>query len=151
MSYSKLLNSKYYLFGSMFLLLFIDQITKFLAFLFQIKTKGFFYLTVAENRGSAFSLFSGVSWYNEVIIVVSIMLFIFGVWFVYKNNLKNFELLVFILFGAGLLGNLIDRIIFDYVRDFIGVQHFAIFNIADVYLSLAALILIYYEMRKGKE
>jgi signal peptidase II len=134
----------------MFFLLLIDQITKFLQFSFKIITDGFVYLSVAENRGSAFSLFSNISWYNELIIFLSIVLFIFGVWYLFKHNLKKYEIIIFILFGAGLLGNLIDRILFDYVRDFIGVTYFAIFNIADVYLTLAALILIYYEIRNSK-
>lgn len=150
MKQTQFLSSNFFIFLSMFFLLLIDQITKFLQFSFKIITDGFVYLSVAENRGSAFSLFSNISWYNELIIFLSIVLFIFGVWYLFKHNLKKYEIIIFILFGAGLLGNLIDRILFDYVRDFIGVTYFAIFNIADVYLTLAALILIYYEIRNSK-
>ena len=49
---------------------------------------------------------------------------------------------VFILFLAGTLGNLVDRIFLDGVRDFISIGTFPVFNLADCFLSLAVMILI---------
>lgn len=134
----------------LFILICLDLFTKHFQFLYKITTNGFIYLDVAENRGSAFSLFSNVSWYNEVIIIVSIVLFLVGIYYIYKHQVEGFELFIFTLFGAGLLGNLFDRIFLGYVRDFLGIQYFAIINIADIYLSLAAILLVYFEYKKDK-
>ena len=42
---------------------------------------------------------------------------------------------------AGTVGNLIDRMVFGYVIDFINIGFWPVFNLADVYLSLAILYL----------
>lgn len=132
------------------ILVLLDQISKYLAFYYQVSTNGIFFLQISENRGSAFSMFSHISWYNEVIILLSFILFFYGIYYVYNHRKTIFlrELAILILFAAGLIGNLIDRIFYSYVRDFIGIKYYAIFNIADVYLFLAVALLIYLEVKK---
>jgi len=49
---------------------------------------------------------------------------------------------VFALLTAGSLGNMYDRIILWWVRDFIAIGNFPVFNIADIAISLAALAII---------
>ena len=147
----KKLGQKSYFFQVLIILCLVavDQLTKYLAFLYEVSTSGFFFLQISENKGSAFSMFSTITWYNEVIIILSILIFIGGSYYVWKHKVEShLELVAYLLFGAGLIGNLIDRILFDYVRDFIGITYFAIFNIADVYLCLSVIILIYCEYKK---
>ena len=151
MKQKKLAQNSY--FFQMLLILFlvaVDQITKYLAFLFEVSTQGFFFLQISENKGSAFSIFSSITWYNEIIIILSILIFILGSYYCIKKHQieSQLELVAYLLFGAGLIGNLIDRILFDYVRDFIGITYFAIFNIADVYLCISVALLIYCEYKK---
>ena len=59
---------------------------------------------------------------------------------------KRFRLLnvVVILFVAGALGNLIDRIVNNYVVDFFyfSLINFPIFNVADIYVTVAAFMFI---------
>lgn len=108
----------------------------------------FFNLVLAHNSGAAFSflhdaggmqrwLFSGIA------VVASVWI----VWLLRKHQteiLFSFAL-AFILGGA--LGNLIDRIAYGYVVDFLdfywGSYHFAAFNVADSAITCGAAILIW--------
>lgn len=81
----------------------------------------------------------GVQVYLPIVILVSLL----GTWlFVFLWRKKYLNDRVFILFLAGTLGNLVDRIFLDGVRDFISIGIFPVFNLADCFLSLAVMILI---------
>ena len=107
----------------------------------------FFDLTLAFNKGAAFSfLHSTSAWSNILLgglaVVVSSMII---VW-LYRISARERLLaigLCFILGGA--LGNLCDRILYAHVVDFFsfywGEWHFAIFNIADAAICLGSFIL----------
>ena len=95
---------------------------------------GFFRLTYAQNTGAAFSIFYG---YNGILIIVScigVILLLTYYFYIYRrmpylDTVWNRIALAIIL--GGTVGNLIDRITLGYVRDFIDVGPWAIFNIAD--------------------
>lgn len=132
------------------LLVFIDQLTKWLFegkyyfdnFLISIKS--------TANKGSAFSLFSNIDIYNYLILSFSIIVLIAIIYYItkIKQNAKSYLIIIF--FISGLIGNFIDRISYGYVRDFISIKYLFIFNIADVYLTLAAILLILYEVSENK-
>lgn len=128
-----------------FIILLIDRIVKILvqAFLSTNKVyviKNFFYLIYVKNIGAAFSILEGKS-----ILFILIGLTALGLIFyqVKKRNLSNIG--YSLLFG-GILGNLIDRIIYGYVIDFIGFEigsySFPIFNIADIAIVIGAIIIV---------
>ena len=58
---------------------------------------------------------------------------------------------VAILLLAGLLGNLVDRIWLDGVRDFISIGSFPVFNLADVMLNVAVILFFIYELYACKK
>ena len=106
--------------------------------------KGFIGIFSCHNTGAAFSMLSGKQTF--LIILTSILLMFLSVLY-YFSKPKNilFEIsLSFIISGA--IGNLIDRILFGYVRDFIDLEfmNFAIFNIADCALTLGMIGLCIY-------
>ena len=107
--------------------------------------KKVFYITNVHNKGAAFSIM-----YGETIILIMLSIIFLGliIFYMYKNNKYNIE---YSLIIGGLLGNLIDRIIFGYVIDYIGVNIFSysfpIFNIADSLIVIGAFIFI---IRKDK-
>lgn len=81
----------------------------------------------------------GVQVYLPMVILISFL----GIWlFVFLWRKKHLNDRVFVLFLAGTLGNLVDRIFLDGVRDFISIGTFPVFNLADCFLSLAVMILI---------
>jgi signal peptidase II len=102
--------------------------------------KNFFYLVFVKNIGAAFSILEGKS---LLLILIGVIALGFLYWYVKNNRPTNIGYAL--LFG-GILGNLIDRIIFGYVIDFIGFEigsyEFPIFNIADIAIVLGAIFII---------
>ena len=114
-----------------------------------------FNIIVVHNEGAAWGILSG----NQIgLIILSILLFAFLIWYFVKEKKKSWLLVVSMAFiYGGCIGNLFDRIVFGYVRDFIQFafwQSFPIFNFADVFLTvgviLFAIYLIIFLVKKEK-
>ena len=105
---------------------------------------GVFHLTYAENRGAAFSILEGRRLFFVAATVVMVVLLAILV----KQGLirGRFGRLAALFIVAGALGNLIDRIFRGYVVDLFDLRiiHFAIFNVADVFITLGGLMLVIY-------
>ncbi len=101
----------------------------------------FLYLQHIKNDGIAFSI--DVPFLKVVTIVL-----ILGIFYYYFNEerSKQSKLLdtSFGLILAWAIWNGIERIWFGEVTDFIGVQGFAIFNLADSFITIGAIVYIYY-------
>lgn len=101
----------------------------------------FLYLYRCHNTGAAFSIFNNST--NFLIIISLIVLFV--IFYLYKKNNYTDSIIYGLLIG-GILGNLVDRIIYGYVIDYIGVTlfnyNFAIFNFADIIIVLSGIYLI---------
>ncbi len=134
----------------------IDQLTKFLArrFLTEFKSveivKGFLSLTLTKNSGVAFGLFpqQGRVWpYVSFFVLLAI---IFYVW---RSEIKNWLLVLALsLVVGGALGNLIDRLHFQAVTDFIDFRVWPVFNLADAELVLGiAFLLVYIFLEERKK
>ena len=106
-----------------------------------------------ENRGAAWGIFQGRYGILSVISVLLIVLFVFILFRIPKENKRFLPFTLVVLFVlSGAFGNLIDRVVFGYVTDFIYFEliNFPIFNVADIYVTcsvfvLAFLILFYYK------
>lgn len=128
----------------------LDQIVKTLAFNYLTHISiipGFLSLTYAKNDGVAFSMLSG----NRIfIILLSIVLVLILVYFLYKDylikNINNKLIAVSygLLFG-GIFGNLFDRILRGYVIDYISMNifgySFPIFNLADILITIGVMLM----------
>lgn len=131
--------------------LVIDQISKYMAmtmFTPSIEViPNFFWLTYAKNTGMAWSMLSNATWLLTIIsLVITIVLF-----WLYHSSYKSHDTLMCITQAfmiAGAIGNLIDRLLLGYVRDFLAFNifgyHFPIFNVADMALTIGALAWILY-------
>ena len=101
-----------------------------------------FSLTSSHNDGAGFGILSGKTW---LLIIITIVFMIFIAYFAYKQKRKNalFRWSIALIF-AGAFGNLIDRLIFGYVRDFLFFEliNFPIFNIADSCLTIGIILLV---------
>lgn len=95
-----------------------------------------FYLTLVKNTGAAFGTFKNQA---AFFILVSIIAIIFIVIFLSKKKVNLYLPLALILGGA--IGNLIDRLRFGYVVDFLDFKVWPVFNVADSCISIGAFLL----------
>ncbi|MFA5411017.1 MAG: signal peptidase II [Candidatus Omnitrophota bacterium] len=127
-------------------ILFLDQLTKFLV----TKTltlnhsipviKGIFHLTLTYNRGAAFGLLKGKVPFFIFTSLVAVLL----IYLELKNNkFKKFSAynISLGLILAGGIGNLIDRLFFGYVIDFLDFRIWPVFNLADSAITVGAILL----------
>lgn len=133
----------------MLLLLLFDQFTKYLAII-NLKGRSAYILVdevlelqYLENRGSAFGMLQNQKvfiLFVGIIFMAVILFFLFKLPEHAKYNKIHILLSVII---AGGIGNMIDRIRFDYVVDFISfvLIHYPIFNVADIYIVVATILL----------
>ena len=143
---------------SFILLILFDQWTKSLAVANLMNQEPFvimkdvFQLRYLENRGAAFGMMQG----QQTFFVISALIAVVVITYVYFKLPweKRFHPLraVVLFIAAGAVGNLIDRLILGYVVDFFYFEliDFPIFNVADIYVTcatviLALLILFYYK------
>lgn len=104
----------------------------------------FLYITKVYNEGVSFSMFSG---HRLLIIFVSLMIMIFLYFYMqkFKENTKN--MIAFSMVFGGLFGNLLDRVIYGYVIDFIDFYiigyNYPTFNLADKFIFIGVAILLY--------
>jgi signal peptidase II len=92
-----------------------------------------------ENRGGVFGIFPDG---KNFFIVISFIAIILIIYFFIKINPKN----IFIVFNlslifSGILGNLIDRLKYGYVIDFISVRNFPVFNLSDSYITIGIILM----------
>lgn len=151
-------------------LIFLDQLTKELIErkfnLYESVTiiPKFLYITYIHNRGGAFGIFSNMPEIFLNIFFIAIPLFVMGlILFMYikAQDQDRAYLLSLTLIFAGAIGNFIDRIRFNQVRDFIDVdltwlplykQHWPAFNVADSLICIGIGLLIihtlFFEVKK---
>ena len=109
----------------------------------------FLNISLIWNEGIAFGLFSFDHnyLYNLLTIIISIIIFIIFVMLIQQKGLRKYALSM--IFG-GAIGNLYDRIFFKAVPDFIDFHiadfHWFIFNIADIFITLGVIFMIFCEL-----
>lgn len=128
-----------------FLLVLLDQITKLI---FQNKTYMINGIGIenAANTGAAFGIFQGQ---NIILALISIVIII-AISYFYRKS-KGLAQLGLLLVLSGAIGNLIDRILFGYVRDFIAVYWWPNFNLADSFNVIGIIIIIWAELKNDKK
>ena len=104
----------------------------------------FLVITPATNTGAGFSLFAG----KQLLLIISTIIFLLVLIAFDFINKKRSLLYGFAtgLILAGAVGNLIDRIAFGFVRDFVYLKfiNFPVFNIADISLTVGVALLCLY-------
>lgn len=107
----------------------------------------FIYLKYSENTWIAFSI--PITWLFLKIITIVIIIAIFYYYLKHESIKKNKLIdLSFWLILAGALANAYERIFNSYVIDFIWVQYFAIFNLADAFISIWVILYLLVNYRK---
>jgi len=145
-------------------LILIDQLTKWL-----IQTHipygsavpiipGFFSLVYVSNTGAAFSIFQGNNFFFIALALVALTAVLF--WLIRdqfnpkkEQRMSVIAKIAFSLFAAGIIGNLLDRILKGSVVDFLDfyVKHYAwpSFNVADSCICIAAALMVLMSFRRS--
>lgn len=101
-------------------------------------------LVYIENSGFAFSLGSNLSYLLIIIYLIALGVLVV----VYRKLDTRTEKLLILLVGAGVLGNGVDRAFDGKVIDFISLNHFAVFNLADIYITISLGLFAFLQIKK---
>jgi signal peptidase II len=114
----------------------------------------FFYLYRTYNLGVAFSMLAGMDgWF---IVGMRIVIVIFVVWLWRRTPADHrFAHTGFAMIVAGAIGNLLDRFLYGHVIDYVlfhtGSWSFAVFNLADSFISVGAALVILDEFLRSRK
>lgn len=137
------------------LVIIIDQTSKFLvrANLSQGNSfsliNGVFSITNVRNPGGAFGLLPNQQWLFmlvSLLVVVAMVIF-----FIIKRPQKLAVKVSLGLAAGGALGNLIDRIFFGLVTDFLDFHFWPVFNLADSSIVIGLAILLFVYLREAPQ
>ena len=144
-----------------FSIFFLDRISKIYILDFfdknqiqEIAIFSFLNFYLIWNEGIAFGLlnFDSQKIYNIITIIIILISLIV---LFYALKLKNYSGYFFVLIFGGAIGNLYDRIKFQAVPDFIDIHignyHWFIFNVADIFISIGIICLIFDELLFNKD
>ena len=109
----------------------------------------FFRITYVKNTGAAFSFFSN----NTIlVIIISVVVIGFLLFYIYKNKENNkLENVSYAFILGGAIGNLIDRLVYGYVIDFLDFEILSydapIFNLADTFIVIGVILFLINTLR----
>ena len=132
----------------------VDQWTKALAAaqltdVVDVLIPGWLELRYTTNDGMALSMLSGARW---LFVVVGVLFVALVIWAVAKKHItKKPELWCIAAITGGAIGNLIDRVATGKVIDMICVPWFSTFNVADIFITVPAVLLILYVLIFDRE
>jgi signal peptidase II len=146
--------------GLALILLIADQFTKVLILGYYrlgdaTYVTSFFNIVRAHNSGAAFSFLASASgWQRWFFMLIGLAAALFIVWMLKSHaGQKLFSFALACILG-GAVGNVIDRMLYGYVVDFLDVHyggwHFPAFNIADSAITIGAACLILDELLRVK-
>ena len=149
---------KFFLFGIfiIFVILFLDQITKHWAVNFieeiiektngvhtHVKKTSFFNIVLVHNTGISFGMFNNIYFMKYIIFFIILFITIFLIYLLWKSKNK-IDIIAFSFIIAGAIGNIIDRINYGAVIDFldfhIGNLHWPAFNVADSVICVGVFL-----------
>jgi signal peptidase II len=155
------LKNKYLWVGSiMGIILVLDQITKYLVVihvrLYEIipVIPGFFNLTHVRNKGAAFSLLSDApAGFRMTFFVTMSLAALVVIAFIIRKTHERLLIVAFSLIAGGALGNLIDRVrygeVVDFIQWYVKSWYWPSFNVADSAIT-AGVALLVIDMLFGK-
>src|SRR5574344_209624 len=140
------MKKKIYLMSSIFFL--VDLLSKLLIIKFEdnlplVIINNFFSIIKVTNEGAAFSMFNG---YSIILALIAVLVLIYIHKYLLKDIKTKYEIISYSLLIGGIIGNLLDRIIYGKVTDFLSFNIFGymfpIFNLADTFICIGVFLII---------
>ena len=137
------------------LTIFIDQLTKYIAVIVLFEKQQVLivnpYLNFRPvwNDGISFGMLQGYGNLGRVLFIIIAL--IISLWIIlYSKKLNSIGFIGYNMIAGGAIGNVVDRVIYGKVIDFIDVHykeyHWPTFNMADSFIFIGVLIFIYNEL-----
>lgn len=109
----------------------------------------FFSITYVINDGAAFSILKGELW---LFIILGFVLLFFIFYYLQKEKLNIYKTFYYSLLIAGVLGNLLDRMLYKGVIDFLDFTIFSynapIFNLADTFIVISVILIVFESLKE---
>lgn len=109
----------------------------------------FFSITYVINDGAAFSILKGELW---LFIILGFVLLFFIFYYLQKEKLNIYKTIYYGLLIAGVLGNLLDRMLYRGVIDFLDFTIFSynapIFNLADTFIVISVILIVFESLKE---
>ena len=107
-------------------------------------------LLLIYNSGIAFGIFDNGSVFTSyILLILTLLISLYLIWMIINESEVNKKIALSII-TAGALGNILDRINDGQVTDFLHLEilnfSFFIFNFADAFITIGALLIIYFEI-----
>ncbi|MBU1976158.1 MAG: signal peptidase II [Nanoarchaeota archaeon] len=125
-------------------ILIFDQITKLAFLTYPGKDFGWIAFHLVKNTGASFGMLKAFGFF---LALLSIMALVVIAWYYVRSN-SRVQLFLTII-GAGVLGNLLNRITYGYVIDFVDLKWWPVFNVADSAIVVGVIgLAIYMTLKK---
>ena len=109
----------------------------------------FFSITYVINDGAAFSILKGELW---LFIILGFVLLFFIFYYLQKEKLNIYKTFYYSLLIAGVLGNLLDRMLYKGGIDFLDFTIFSynapIFNLADTFIVISVILIVFESLKE---
>lgn len=132
-------------------------ITKLFAYAESLSITTFFNLTLVYNKGAAFSFLAAESgWQRYFFTAIGLIAAAYITYLLKRHATQKLFCAALAMIMGGALGNVIDRLLYGHVIDFLDfhyqeIYHFPAFNIADSAIVVGAALFILDELRRVKK
>lgn len=132
-------------------------ITKLFAYAESLSITSFFNLTLVYNKGAAFSFLAAESgWQRYFFTAIGLIAAAYITYLLKRHATQKLFCAALAMIMGGALGNVIDRLLYGHVIDFLDfhyqeIYHFPAFNIADSAIVVGAALFILDELRRVKK
>ncbi|TAJ78366.1 MAG: lipoprotein signal peptidase [Gallionellaceae bacterium] len=147
--------------GASALVIVLDQLSKLwisshFAYGESYTVTGFFNLVLAHNTGASFGMLNDAGgWQRWLFSAIAVAAAVWIIWLLRKHQQEKLFCIALALILGGALGNLIDRLMYGYVVDFLDFHwnghHFAAFNVADSAINIGAALLLWDSFKNKPE
>lgn len=123
------------------ILISVDQFSKYIIRLRHLVDDGFYICN--KNIAFGIPIPDFLFWLFWLLIVALLLIMLYEKYPIAASPVRKYDTLFIIIILAGAISNIIDRLFFGCVIDFIDLKFWPVFNLADIFITIGAIMLIY--------